>query len=58
MTDRCTAQAACRPRAASMSYGALALLVLAGINLRPFLTAFGPVLDLVRSDTGLGGGCC
>ncbi|AFJ88126.1 Cyanate transport protein CynX [Burkholderia sp. KJ006] len=54
MTDRCTAQAACRPHAASMSYGALALLVLAGINLRPFLTAFGPVLDLVRSDTGLG----
>lgn len=54
MTDPGTAQAVSRPHAASVSYGALALLVLAGLNLRPFLTAFGPVLDLVRADTGLG----
>ncbi|WP_175717442.1 cyanate transporter [Burkholderia anthina] len=54
MTDPGTAQAVPRPHAASVSYGALALLVLAGLNLRPFLTAFGPVLDLVRADTGLG----
>ncbi|WP_175689310.1 cyanate transporter [Burkholderia anthina] len=54
MTDPGTAQAVPRPHAASMSHGALALLVLAGLNLRPFLTAFGPVLDLVRADTGLG----
>lgn len=54
MTDPGTAQAVHRPHAASVSYGALALLVLAGLNLRPFLTAFGPVLDVVRADTGLG----
>ncbi|MGU7784656.1 cyanate transporter [Burkholderia sp. PU8-34] len=54
MTDPGTAQAVRRPHAVSVSYGALALLVLAGLNLRPFLTAFGPVLDLVRADTGLG----
>ncbi|WP_269508420.1 cyanate transporter [Burkholderia sp. IMCC1007] len=54
MTDPGTAQAVPRPHTASVSYGALALLVLAGLNLRPFLTAFGPVLDLVRADTGLG----
>ncbi|KUY93782.1 MULTISPECIES: MFS transporter [unclassified Burkholderia] len=54
MTDPGTAQAVSRPHAASVSCGALALLVLAGLNLRPFLTAFGPVLDIVRADTGLG----
>ncbi|KAB0633047.1 cyanate transporter [Burkholderia latens] len=54
MTDPGTAQAVPRTHAASVSYGALALLVLAGLNLRPFLTAFGPVLDVVRADTGLG----
>ncbi|WP_448169160.1 cyanate transporter [Burkholderia ambifaria] len=54
MTDPATAQAVPRTHAASISYGALALLVLAGVNLRPFLTAFGPVLDLVRADTGVG----
>ncbi|WP_176040379.1 cyanate transporter [Burkholderia stabilis] len=54
MTDPGTAHAVHRPHAASVSYGALALLVLAGLNLRPFLTAFGPVLDVVRADTGLG----
>ncbi|MGS0891965.1 cyanate transporter [Burkholderia stagnalis] len=54
MSDPGTAQAVRRPHAASVSYGALALLALAGLNLRPFLTAFGPVLDLVRADTGLG----
>ncbi|HHX4059322.1 MAG: cyanate transporter [Burkholderia contaminans] len=54
MSDPGTAQAVHRPHAASVSCGALALLVLAGLNLRPFLTAFGPVLDVVRADTGLG----
>ncbi|KAB0648484.1 MFS transporter, partial [Burkholderia diffusa] len=54
MTDPGTAHAVSRPHAASVSCGALALLVLAGLNLRPFLTAFGPVLDIVRADTGLG----
>lgn len=54
MTDPGAAQAASRSHAVPVSYGALALLVMAGLNLRPFLTAFGPVLDLVRADTGLG----
>ncbi|HDR9707931.1 TPA: MFS transporter, partial [Burkholderia aenigmatica] len=54
MSEPGTAQAVHRPHAASVSYGALALLVLTGLNLRPFLTAFGPVLDVVRADTGLG----
>ncbi|AOK07032.1 cyanate transporter [Burkholderia sp. AU28942] len=54
MTESGTAQAVPRTRAASASRSALLLLVLAGLNLRPFLTAFGPVLDVVRADTGLG----
>ncbi|MBR8142621.1 cyanate transporter [Burkholderia sp. AU19243] len=54
MTESGTAQAVSRTRAASASRSALLLLVLAGLNLRPFLTAFGPVLDVVRADTGLG----
>jgi MFS transporter, CP family, cyanate transporter len=29
------------------------LLLLTGLNLRPFLTSFGPVLDQVRLDTGV-----
>jgi CP family cyanate transporter-like MFS transporter len=29
------------------------MLVLVGLNLRPFLTSIGPVLDLLRRDTGL-----
>jgi CP family cyanate transporter-like MFS transporter len=33
--------------------GMLLLLVLFGINLRPFLTALGPVLDPLRADIGL-----
>lgn len=41
-------------RTLDASLGALALLVLLGLNLRPFLTSVGPVLDLVRNDTGLG----
>jgi CP family cyanate transporter-like MFS transporter len=32
----------------------MVLLVLLGLNLRPFLTSVGPVLDVVRNDTGLG----
>ena len=31
------------------------LMVLLGLNLRPFLTSVGPVLDLVRGDIGLDG---
>lgn len=38
---------------ARASVGALAMLVLVGLNLRPFLTSIGPVLDMVRRDTGL-----
>lgn len=40
-------------RTARASAGALAMLMLVGLNLRPFLTSIGPVLDLVRHDTGL-----
>jgi CP family cyanate transporter-like MFS transporter len=42
------------PRSAEASLATLALLVLIGLNLRPFLTAVGPLLELVRADTGLG----
>lgn len=49
------AASAPRPsRTLDASLGALVLLVLLGLNLRPFLTSVGPVLDLVRNDTGLG----
>ncbi|WP_085726520.1 cyanate transporter [Pseudomonas sp. R37(2017)] len=40
-------------RAGEVSLAALVLLVLLGLNLRPFLTSVGPVLDLVRADIGL-----
>ena len=54
MTDRASAFiAACAPRAGKVSLTALVLLVLLGLNLRPFLTSVGPVLDLVRGDIGL-----
>ncbi|WP_088967600.1 cyanate transporter [Vogesella sp. LIG4] len=33
---------------------ALLLLALIALNLRPFLTSVGPVLELLRADTGLG----
>lgn len=39
--------------ARSSGVGMLLLLVLFGINLRPFLTALGPVLDPLRADIGL-----
>ncbi|AXK38979.1 cyanate transporter [Crenobacter cavernae] len=42
------------PRTGEVSLAALALLVLVGLNLRPFLTSVGPVLEMVRADTGLG----
>ena len=32
----------------------IALIVLLGLTLRPFLTAPGPILSLVKADTGLG----
>ncbi|RXZ43424.1 cyanate transporter [Crenobacter cavernae] len=41
------------PRTGEVSLAALALLVLMGLNLRPFLTSVGPVLEMVRADTGL-----
>ena len=34
----------------------LALIVLIALNLRPFLTAPGPILALIRADTELGNG--
>ncbi|KAB0495975.1 MFS transporter [Pseudomonas vancouverensis] len=40
-------------RTGTVSLLALVLLVLLGLNLRPFLTSVGPVLDLVRADIGL-----
>ena len=54
MTERAPAFiAAGVPRAGKVSLAALLLLVLLGLNLRPFLTSVGPVLDLVRADIGL-----
>ena len=54
MPDSSTAGAARLSRTVAAASGALVLLVLVGFNLRPFLTSVGPVLDLVRNDTGLG----
>jgi MFS transporter, CP family, cyanate transporter len=54
MPDSGTAGAARLSRTIAATSGALVLLVLVGFNLRPFLTSVGPVLDLVRNDTGLG----
>ena len=55
MSDPGTAQAVHRPHAASVSYGALALLVLAGLNLRPFPDRVRPrARRRARADTGLG----
>ena len=54
MPDSSTAGAARLSRTVAATSGALVLLVLVGFNLRPFLTSVGPVLDLVRNDTGLG----
>jgi CP family cyanate transporter-like MFS transporter len=42
------------PRPLPLSYGVLALLLLAA-NLRPALTAVGPVLDEIRGSLGLSG---
>ncbi|UTW10440.1 cyanate transporter [Marinobacterium rhizophilum] len=36
--------------------GGFMLLVLVGLNLRPFLTSVGPVLKAVQADTGMGHG--
>jgi CP family cyanate transporter-like MFS transporter len=54
MPDFTTAGAARLPRTVLGSRGALVLLMLVGLNLRPFLTSVGPVLEIVRNDTGLG----
>lgn len=40
-------------RGVAAAPAAMILLVLVGLNLRPFLTSVGPVLDIVRADTGL-----
>lgn len=53
MTNDVTLTATRVPRANEVSLAALVLLVLLGLNLRPFLTSVGPVLDLVRTDIGL-----
>jgi len=54
MPDFSAAGAARSSRTLDASLGALVLLVLLGLNLRPFLTSVGSVLDVVREDTGLG----
>lgn len=38
------------------SFALIALVVLIGLNLRPFLTAPGPVLSDIATDTGMGFG--
>ncbi|WP_179404627.1 cyanate transporter [Burkholderia guangdongensis] len=53
MSDATTARATRATSAASVSPAALVLLVLVGLNLRPFLTSVGPVLDIVRRDIDL-----
>lgn len=47
-------EAACTsaPRTKEVSLAALCLLVLVGLNLRPFLTSVSPVLDMVRAEIG------
>lgn len=40
----------------STGLGGFVLLVLIGLNLRPFLTSVGPVLNAVQADTGMGHG--
>jgi CP family cyanate transporter-like MFS transporter len=35
-------------------WATIGLIVLVGLNLRPFLTAPGPILSLIQKDTGLG----
>lgn len=39
-----------------MALGGFLLLMLVGLNLRPFLTSVGPVLTAVQADTGMGQG--
>ncbi|MEQ6289047.1 cyanate transporter [Vogesella sp. GCM10023246] len=48
------ARTAALPLQRQQALAALLLLALIALNLRPFLTSVGPVLDLLRSDTGLG----
>ena len=38
------------------NWATLALIVLIALNLRPFLTAPGPILAMIRADTGLANG--
>jgi CP family cyanate transporter-like MFS transporter len=44
------------PPAPGRHWALLALVVLIGLNLRPFLTAPGPVLGNIEADTGMGYG--
>ena len=44
------------PSQAVSQWSTVALIVLVGLNLRPFLTAPGPILSLIQADTGLGNG--
>jgi CP family cyanate transporter-like MFS transporter len=53
MSDFNPASAPRVARSVAVVPGAMILLVLVGLNLRPFLTSVGPVLDIVRGDTGL-----
>jgi CP family cyanate transporter-like MFS transporter len=39
-----------------VALGGFLLLMLVGLNLRPFLTSVGPVLTAVQADTGMGQG--
>nr|WP_245635002.1 cyanate transporter [Marinobacterium profundum] len=48
--------AAAPPAAHSVGLWGFALLLLVGLNLRPFLTSVGPVLNLLQADTGMGHG--
>ncbi|MFM0501744.1 cyanate transporter [Paraburkholderia caffeinilytica] len=54
MPDISAASAGRPSRTVATRRGALVLLMLMGLNLRPFLTSVGPVLDIVRNDIGLG----
>ncbi len=45
-----------RQSASGGRWGLLALVVLIGLNLRPFLTAPGPILSSIAADTGMGYG--
>ncbi|WP_347309614.1 MFS transporter [Defluviimonas sp. SAOS-178_SWC] len=51
--ERAAPAAGARPHA---SIGMIVLIVLIALNLRPFLTAPGPILPMISGDTGMGYG--